>query len=398
MPCHLARLPNEILLIVFHCALPPSWVLNEETSLPPFPQSVWSVDLRMKLCIIRVCKTWHRIGLELLYKIVALRRIGQIPAFVGALEAHDGLGALVRKLNISCFVPRGYSELHDQEIKNIFQLCPRLSHFGFKPPILIPDLPMLLPAVGCNITSLEYNRTPSISGTFLLTTYDASHPTLVLKNCDTPPHPKWTLPALRRLWIHGIRFFRDIRNIADVGTILAAFGRSITFLWLSDFAFTVDDLTGISIQRWLDTCPALEHLTVPRRLYEAGPPLHHQRLNSLDIFTPLGTLSLSQGGLTALRTVRTIDPTLVLAWDLIPAGLPDGDEGELSMLAPEDDLRETAWINAVLSTDSDVDDPSDDDHMFDAQTDDGGSVDESDTDNSDSGSDAASCIMVGMRE
>ncbi|KAJ6586385.1 hypothetical protein DFH09DRAFT_1143220 [Mycena vulgaris] len=416
MPCHLARLPNEILLIVFRCALPPSWVLNEETSLPPFPQSVWSVDLRMKLCIIRVCKTWHRIGLELLYKTVTLRRIGQIPAFVSALEAHNGLGTLVRNLNISCFVPCGFVPAF---------LILDSNHPGCSPD---PDPPMLPPAVGRNITSLEYNRTVEYDLIFptlvelhgnlqslalsLPTTYDASHPTLVfeklvnLRVClavsEMPPRPrpKWTLPALRRLWIRGSRYLWHKRSIADVGTFLAVFGRSITFLWLNDFVRDDDDDDdiGTSVQRLLDRCPALEHLTTLLCLYEVEPPLQHQLLNSLDIFTPRGTLSLSQGGFTALRTLRIIDLTLVLAWDLVPAGLPDGDEGELSMLAPEEDLRETAWINAVLSTDPDVDDPSDDDYIFDAQADDGGSVDDSDSDDSDSDSDAASCITVGMSE
>ncbi|KAJ6586367.1 hypothetical protein DFH09DRAFT_1075310 [Mycena vulgaris] len=103
LQCHFARLPDEILLFVLHCSLPPSWVLKEGTSLPPFPQSIWSIDLRMKLCIIRVCKTWHRIGLELLYKTVRKRWLfsglaGDTAAVVQSVSAKinplDSLGEL----------------------------------------------------------------------------------------------------------------------------------------------------------------------------------------------------------------------------------------------------------------------------------------------------------------
>ncbi|KAJ7485825.1 hypothetical protein FB451DRAFT_65685 [Mycena latifolia] len=83
LPCHVAPLPHEILLIIFRYALPPAWALKGgDTSFSPFPQSAWSMDLRMKLTILRVSKTWHQIGLGLLYESIALRRIGQLPSFV----------------------------------------------------------------------------------------------------------------------------------------------------------------------------------------------------------------------------------------------------------------------------------------------------------------------------
>ncbi|KAJ6586396.1 hypothetical protein DFH09DRAFT_1274864 [Mycena vulgaris] len=369
------------MLIIFRCALPPSWVLTEETSLPPFPQSIWSVDLRTKLAIVRVCKPWHRIGLELLYNTVTLRRISQITTFVSALEAHDGLGSLVRKLNISCFVPRGYSELHDHEIKTIFQLCPRLSHFGFKPPFFIPGPPKSPPAVGRNITSLEYNRTVEYSLVFptlvqlcaslqslalsLPTAYDASYPTLVFEQLrslrvgfavsETPPQPKWILPALRRLWLHGHRC-----GVSDAEAFLDLFGRTISFLWLYDFAVTPRSRT---IQGLLDRCPALEHLTIPRLLYRAKPRLQHGLIHSLDIISLSGKkLPASfMGEFTVLRSFRILDPTLAFPWDVIPPGLPnvtkeggivDSLEASSTALDDEGNPPDAVWINAVLSTES----------------------------------------------
>ncbi|KAJ7141338.1 hypothetical protein C8R44DRAFT_763206 [Mycena epipterygia] len=79
----LDRLPHEILLMVFRSALAPQWLLNGVAPEPPHPQSVWSVDLRMKLSIFNTCKSWHPIGLELFYENVALRRIEQVP-FTGS--------------------------------------------------------------------------------------------------------------------------------------------------------------------------------------------------------------------------------------------------------------------------------------------------------------------------
>jgi hypothetical protein len=115
------------------------------------------VDLHMKLSILAVCKLWNRTGTELLYERVTLCRIMQLPVFVCALEGREGLSALVKHMGIDCFVPRGYSRLHEHETKQILRLCPNLSYVGFSPLFWIPELPCPLPTSSSSIISLEYS-------------------------------------------------------------------------------------------------------------------------------------------------------------------------------------------------------------------------------------------------
>ncbi|KAK6975133.1 hypothetical protein R3P38DRAFT_3127413 [Favolaschia claudopus] len=55
-------IPDEILLVIFRDALPPSWRVYYHENLAPFHRSFVSCDLETKLTIIQVCKTWYRIG------------------------------------------------------------------------------------------------------------------------------------------------------------------------------------------------------------------------------------------------------------------------------------------------------------------------------------------------
>ncbi|KAJ7485828.1 hypothetical protein FB451DRAFT_1128075 [Mycena latifolia] len=405
--CHIDRLSHEIFLIILRCALPSAWALRGDTSLPPFPQSIWSVDLRMKLSIAGVSKLWHQIGSELLYESVTLRRIGQLPAFIRALEERDGLGALVRNIDISCFVPHGYATLHDQETARIFQLCPRLSHFGFKPPFLIPTPLTVLPRVSDTITSLEYNNQVEYSlilptlvqlsanlrslALSLPITYDATDPKLLFEKLEALrvrlsadsmfSPPQWTMPALRRFWLQGSN---GLSRIHDAEAFLNICGRTLTFLWLPDFLVAPTE-PSVHIQSLLDRCPALEHLAMPRILCEVEPPLTHQRIHSLDLlcFPTRDTFTPFLNGFPELHAFRTLDQTLMSPWEVIPPDLPC--DGEIQQDSDEeDDTTEAAWITAVLATDPDSDDSDDSDYVFNSQA--GSTTDsESDSDVSDEG-------------
>ncbi|KAJ7651852.1 hypothetical protein B0H17DRAFT_1215152 [Mycena rosella] len=225
--------------------------------------------------IVRVSRTWNQIGLELLYEGVRLRRIGQLPAFARALERHDGLGNLVRKLNIDYFVPHRAAELHNQKTRRIFQLCPRLTHFGFKPPFVIPNLLTVLHRVSHTITSLEYNDQMD---------YHLIFPTLV-------------------------QLSTSLQSLAIC-------------------------LPAAYIATW--------H---PMVVFE-----------SWRLFV----------GFPALRTFRTLDPTVMLARGALQPYLPHDTHRELgeadSATEDEDkDSPESAWITTILATDPDSDDSEDDD-------------------------------------
>jgi hypothetical protein len=181
----------------------------------------------MKLAIGGVSKNWHVIGLGLLYGAITLRRICQLSTFVRALEAREGLGSLVRNLNLTYYIPRECNALHHQETKRIFQLCPRLLHFGFKPPFIIPAPLNILPRISYTITSLEYGSAVEFSLIFptlvqlsaslrslslsIQATYEPVDETLFFEKLEDlrvrfafdsmAPTPNWTVPVLQRLWL-----------------------------------------------------------------------------------------------------------------------------------------------------------------------------------------------------
>ncbi|KAJ6586383.1 hypothetical protein DFH09DRAFT_1143212 [Mycena vulgaris] len=405
------RVPDEIWLMVFCYILPPSWRLDVETPLAPFPQSIWSMDLRAKLCIIGVCKTWHRIGLELLYRRVTLRRIGQMLPRVG-------LGALVRSLEISCFVPHGYFVLHDQETRRVLQLCPRLLHFAFKPPFVIPTAPNMIPVVSCNLTSLEYNSNveyPLILPTLLRlcetlrslslslpATYDSSHPTLRFKNLEdlrlqgsSMPPPKWLMPRLRRLWMQRNMAIDHIDRRLEAEAFLDVYGRTVKFLSLAYYVGYYSSDRDASLQGILDRCPSLVHLDI--KLYDLRQhwktPLKHGNIHSLDVFDwpEYDSFHVDLTRFPELRTLRFLDESLRLLPDL-PRDLPQDNETQWG-IGDGDDSPGSAWISAVTSTDPDLDDPGDKDYEFNVDTEGSGAANVSDTD-SDSESDAGSCITV----
>lgn len=417
-PCHLLKLPHEILLIVLRYTLPPSWLLTGEISLPPFAQSIWSADIRMKLSIIGVCKLWHQIGLELLYERVTLRRIGQMPAFVHALELRQDLGAFVRSVAISCFVPHGYAGLHNREAKKIMRLCPNLARFAFNPPLLMPNSPCSLPAFSSSITTLEYNSNvdysliilPSLVHLFKTletlaftppSLYDATHPTLTfghlgslrlhLTTGSVVPS-KWVMPHLRSVWLHAGSFY-EARKQLEAEAFLHSHGRTVTCLRLSNIEIEI----GASIQGMLDQCPMLEHIAVGASVLTAGP-LTHRAISSVDVFCFPGhrgadiTFSSLKEGFPELSTFRTLDISMQFLWDIPTRTIPadwvlmrgaDASRGNEDQNSDSDECHESAWISAILSTNPDSDDDEDDDYVFDEAADDGGSVDTGSTSSSD---------------
>ncbi|KAJ7879625.1 hypothetical protein B0H14DRAFT_1607467 [Mycena olivaceomarginata] len=134
---HFSELPHEILLMIFCYALPPRWLLSGSglQSMATYPNDILSVDLRMKHSLLSVCKSWNQVGTELLYESVALRRILQLPVFVRALDGRQGLAALVKRLDMNCFVPQGYYQLHDTESEADPSPLPESLPLGILPAI-----------------------------------------------------------------------------------------------------------------------------------------------------------------------------------------------------------------------------------------------------------------------
>ncbi|KAJ7451821.1 hypothetical protein B0H11DRAFT_310226 [Mycena galericulata] len=378
--------------MVLSHSLPPRWLLSGERVLTP--QSLYSVDLRMKISILNVCKAWYQAGIELLYESILLRSIGQLPAFVRALEGRAGLGSLVKHLNVSCMVPRGFSLLFTSEAQKIFQLCPRLSHFGFVPTFLIPFLLISFPAMSSGITSLEFSNAVDFSVVFpLLFELCGSLRSLSValpKDYNNDKYPqlafpyleefrvdltfnfefsrpdaekairKWSMLNLRRFWITDPVY----RNQILAQMLVEIYGRNVTFLSV----YTARNPP--TLQAILDKCPALEHLvgevSFPydtESIFVDFADCHHPKLKYFDIWyswdaprslvdkgTSRPTFNNLKKGFPELRACRCLDITFKHLWDL-PMLFPPTDFVQPGEPGEEKDIClmfSGPWLDDIL--------------------------------------------------
>ncbi|KAJ7761072.1 hypothetical protein B0H16DRAFT_558945 [Mycena metata] len=336
-----ASLPPEILLLIFRDTLPPEWLLSGTESLVPYPSDIPSTDLRTKRSLISVCKSWNRVATELLYQRVTLRRIIQLPLFVRTLQSQTGLAALVKHLDIDCFVPPRYSKLYGSEIELILEACPNLCHVGFSPVFRMAHLLCRLPVLRSSaITSLEFSS--SIP-------YSAIHPSLVHLSQNlrylalavpmlTEEHPvlsfprveklrlqltsnsvvlahKWLIPNVRRLSLDVLD--RDLDDATEI--LLATYGRTIKFLRVS-----APSSRRIDPEKILARCPVLEHVTFNSAHFLPRSALSHPTVKFVDIICELfdGVYTdLAKTGLPALLRWRNLEATASFK-DLPP---PQGD-------------------------------------------------------------------------
>ncbi|KAF7289792.1 hypothetical protein MIND_01353400 [Mycena indigotica] len=120
------EVPDEILLQIFHCALPPSWTKQYAHQQPPFPRARCSVDRRTKISLASVCRSWYRVAAELLYEHISLSTIGQLVALVETLQTRADLAKLVKSASMCYVMPSGYAIVHEQALHTLFDLCPNL--------------------------------------------------------------------------------------------------------------------------------------------------------------------------------------------------------------------------------------------------------------------------------
>ncbi|KAJ6459063.1 hypothetical protein C8R45DRAFT_1031356 [Mycena sanguinolenta] len=383
-----STIPEETLLLIFQHALPPAFAVSFATTLPPFPRTA-SSDTSTKLSIGRVCKRWHSVGLELLYENVTLRWIGQLPAFVQALETREEVGSFVRRLEIGYWFPQGYHTLQDAELGKIFGLCPLLTHFAFNPQSL-PGIVSAFPLdpfrrLG-TITHLELGmRAKYIEVLPALTelcstlvslsislpdSYD-NHPTLTFARLESlraginPPSrlpgTHWVLPNLQRLLIHfggGNAFLYNV-TACD---FLAEYGRRLRVF--SARAFPPPTSISLSFQDVLERCPVLQHLsiaeTTPNDVVRSAEALEERSREEFE------ALKSSYPQLRTCRYTRA-------HFDLFPELPPNGgtDHG----------LPQSSYLEFLFSEACAGDDSGDDsDYVFDSEDDDDGSVEDSDSD------------------
>ncbi|KAK7046431.1 hypothetical protein R3P38DRAFT_2688774 [Favolaschia claudopus] len=408
-----AIVADEILLMIFRHALPPSWVVRYGRTLPPFPRTIWSADFETKLALIRVCKHWYRVGLEFLYESVTLHWIGQLPAFVEALEARDNVGSFVRRLEIGYWIPRGYHTLHDTEIQNILRLCPRIIHFAFNPRIIppsesffqtslpsFPSIPLRLEEGSCRITYLEVcdrieyqSIVPALlhlapmlqSLSIALPTQYGDHDLIIfprlhsLRLCisqeSVQPGNYWAIPGLQQLLLHNPtpQFEPPVPTFGGAAAFLTHYGQSLRVLSLAS-----SDDPGI-LDEILRRCPKLQHLVLVEGLYPSIHDFHHEEVQFLELIgtsRPAASLDQWRIAFPGLRSRRYLS-----AFHLYYPSLPgiDGDEAAL-----DHSLSASSYLEFLLPRTDDSDDTdtntSDSDYELNPDDSDSGEPTSSDSD------------------
>ncbi|KAJ7187750.1 hypothetical protein C8R46DRAFT_160 [Mycena filopes] len=376
-PCF-PRIPHEILLMIFRKSLPPPWLLHGWTRNILTPRSMYSTDLTAKLSILAVCKDWHQVATEILYEIVHLRRIGQLAAFVRALEEHAGLGDLVKRLDLSCMVPRGYSTLFQNETQILFRLCPRLSHLSFVPVYLMPGVAHSLSCpTALSITTLELSGVVehSVAVPLLLELCSSLRSLSIVQPTNQDGYPaltfpvledlrltinagavavlSWQAPSLRALWLtlSSIPILWEARVLPHLRT----FGRTITFLSL--YLKPLERLEDV-----IPECPSLEHLVIGPHI-RAVPPCEHRNIKYVDSWeawkarprpSATAAFALLKPGFPALRRCRYFDRTYSDLWDL-PVRFPPAEEDAGAVNAQ-------SWLAVVLEWTEPEDETGDDDN------------------------------------
>ncbi|KAF8189489.1 hypothetical protein K438DRAFT_1971607 [Mycena galopus ATCC 62051] len=375
-------------------------------------------DFVTKLSIIRVCKTWHRIGLEFLYESVTLNWIGQLPSFVSALEAVSGdgigVGAFVRRLEIGYWVPRGYQILQNAELNKIFRMCPRLTHFAFNPQCPLGSLPAFprVPNLRAGsqgelrVTHLEIGDrveypailpalvelSPTLESLSILlpVVYDNNYPTLTFAHLQSLrlgislhsrlPGAHWVIPNLQQLLIHAAANY-DYVDYNAVFQFLEAYGGTLKVLRVGRNPSFRPTATPIDFQQLLLPCPVLQHLSVNEGSH-SDTPLHPEAEWSADVLNKRSCLEFEHLKTTfpALRMCRYLDACSDFFPNLPPISRSGADSvPDIGYILPQ-----SSYLELLFSEACSGDNSSDSDYIFDPEDDDDGSVGASDSDSSDS--------------
>ncbi|KAF9235079.1 hypothetical protein BU15DRAFT_32168, partial [Melanogaster broomeanus] len=293
-------------------AVPPSFFLDPSIGRGPF--SAWCQKLRQLKYFVLVCRWWRDVGIDLLYRDVVIRRIGQIPALLRSLEANAVLGPMVRSLRIDCFVPRGYGAVFEGGLNQICAFCTKNTRLVLNNSTEggLLELPKIDGSILSSIVDLEIGPgypfplvisllvqctsltrlTISFQGFVSPDDIPTTHFTFLEElhcTCTSEGNllavisTQWSLPCLRRFSI-----IHHAKNISDMDyySFLEEHGKNLTYLSIcawpldkSDWLFRHDRM---DLQRFLDLCPSLNHFAISDSYHKWG--LSHPMLEHIDIW------------------------------------------------------------------------------------------------------------------
>lgn len=259
------------------------------------PESSWCHALRTKKKLAGVCWDWYRVGLEILYEEVIIRRIGQISALLRTLETGPYFGTIIKSLEVNCFVPKAYFSLFRENIGKIVKHCPLLHKIAFVPQVYLLEHPVPFPisflGISRTIThlkcdpSFDFNSVApglvhlsqtliSLSVTFSSQETTPSDTKALLSHlryleirCDRPSsidilHQVLIVPALTHFTL-ACTNCRGSR-LSDFSSILqfcASRGSNLRRLQLNCICTDVRDRSAVTdiFQEIFNGCPFLEH-------------------------------------------------------------------------------------------------------------------------------------------
>ncbi|KAF8891742.1 hypothetical protein BD779DRAFT_1468673 [Infundibulicybe gibba] len=275
-------IPPGILKAIFLYAVAPDFLLDP--SLGSGPESPWCQALRMSKSFVAVNKSWNAVGTPFLYEHIVLRRVGQVVALRRTLhESAKNLAALVKSLDVRCYVLEDYKPLFDKSMLMIFQQCNDLSSFtfnafsNFRSPIRLVPLDTLqqlthfsygdtvrptdifdqLPLLSGRLTSLVLPPLLELNGVSL----DISFPSLRRLEVYATPSlamllaKNWIMPGLEELIVRYRYSFASMDP--DFTHVFRAHGHSLKYL-----QFPPEQWQLYQLQNLDELCPNLEHLVV----------------------------------------------------------------------------------------------------------------------------------------
>ncbi|KAJ7653087.1 hypothetical protein DFH06DRAFT_525726 [Mycena polygramma] len=148
------RLPLELLHEICDMTIPPHYMLN--ASLSCGPNSPWCSSMVTKRSLVLVSRAWYEAGIDLMYRSIFIRRLPAAKALLATLTANLSLGALIRNITVTCYVPRNFRATTRRNLTQILKFCPALTSFSHLPPFSSPT-PFPFPALPTTLTSLKFS-------------------------------------------------------------------------------------------------------------------------------------------------------------------------------------------------------------------------------------------------
>ena len=155
------RIPPELLELIFNRAIPPHALLD-----PAFfsgGRSPWCHSLRLMKSIVLVCRSWYNVGSAFLYQHICIRGFPQLECLRKTLHTSNSsprnLGALVKSLDIQCYIPESFAPQFAENLCAIMKLCPFISTFGYTSPCTLPPSALPTSCLKSQVTHLQLRHT-----------------------------------------------------------------------------------------------------------------------------------------------------------------------------------------------------------------------------------------------